>query len=494
MGRNQTQVIMKRKTHYINMTTQPRSELARPLVPRRSRRRPRRITLVLWLLGVWSTPLMAQETNVTSLVIQNIAVFDSSSATFLPGRTIVIKGSTIAEIGTVEKPVTVPSAARTIDGTGRYLIPGLIDAHVHLVHLADRTHVTGDELLPLFLAAGVTSVRSTGDAIVAEAGVAHFAEAHPDRSPRVFLASPLIDGPQVTHRDVGFSLVDPKQVAPFVDDMKRWGVTTLKIYVGTPRSIGREVIRQGHDRAMIITGHLGAYSAQDAVEDGIDCLEHIWSVFNYAIPPEAAARPNHRAELDLSNPRCRELVAAIAKRRVAVDPTLVVFRNMLYLNDLPSVREHPDHARVPSRMRRYWESYRASSNLAPETRDLRIREIRKYQELTGMLDRAGVTLLAGTDAPEPFVTPGFALHQELEMLVESGLSPAKALQAATRNNAAILKQSGRLGRIETGFLADLVILRADPTKDIRHTRQIEWVIRGGRALAPGDLLRLVPAE
>jgi len=217
-------------------------------------------------------------------VIEHASVFDAEPGVMRADRTVVIDGERIKEIGTAERRATIPAGARVIDGKGRFVIPGLIDAHVHLVHLADRTHVTGDEFLPLFLAAGVTSVRSAGDAIVAETGVAHFAASHPDRSPRVFLASPLIDGATPTHRDVGYPLIDLAQVAPFVEDMTRWRATTLKIYVGTSRAIGRAVIREGHARGLVVTGHLGAYSAQEAVEDGIDCLEHIWSVFNYAIP------------------------------------------------------------------------------------------------------------------------------------------------------------------------------------------------------------------
>jgi hypothetical protein len=429
-----------------------------------------------------------------AIVLRDAALFDSASGQMLPGRTVVISGETIEAIGTPEKPVEIPAGARTIDCAGRYLIPGLIDAHVHLVHLADRTRVTGDEYLPLFLAAGVTSVRSTGDAIVAAAGVAHFSKNHPDRAPRVFLASPLIDGAKPVHRDVGWPLVDIAEVPGFIDDMAAWKVTTLKIYVGTPRAIGRSVIELGHQRGMIVTGHLGLYSAQDAVEDGIDCLEHIWSVFNYSIPADVAGRPGHRADLDLQNPKCQALVAAIAKRQVAVDPTLVVFRNMIYLHDLPLVREHPDLARVPARMRAYWDTYRDRAALKPETRDARQREIDRYLELTGILHRAGVPLLAGTDAPEPFVTPGFSLHQELELLVAAGLSPAAALQAATINNARILNQGDKLGRIEPGLLADLVVLRENPLDDIRHTRAIESVVRGGRVVVPDAILHVVPPQ
>jgi imidazolonepropionase-like amidohydrolase len=183
------------------------------------------------------------------------------------------------------------------------------------------------------------------------------------------------------------------------------------------------------------------------------------------------------------------LIAALVEHQVQVDPTLVVFRNMIYLNDLEEIHNHPDLAHVPPRMLDYWHSYRQSSNLTPATRDMRQKEIRKYQELTGLLHQAGVPLLAGTDTPEPFVPPGYSLHQELEMLVESGLSPAAALAAATINNARALNQQDRLGTVAPGKLADLVILNADPTIDIRNTRQIEAVVRGGRLCDPATILR-----
>lgn len=113
---------------------------------------------------------------------------------------------------------------------------------------------------------------------------------------------------------------------------------------------------------------------------------------------------------------------------------------------------------------------------------LRKKEFHKYQELTGMLYRGGVTLLAGTDALFPFVPPGYSLHQELEMLVESGLSPASALQSATIHNAQILQEAGNLGSIEKGKIADLVLLRKNPLSNIKNTRTITKVIRGGKII------------
>jgi imidazolonepropionase-like amidohydrolase len=105
-----------------------------------------------------------------------------------------------------------------------------------------------------------------------------------------------------------------------------------------------------------------------------------------------------------------------------------------------------------------------------------------------------VPLLVGTDAPEPQVTPGFSLHQELEMMVESGLPPAAALKAATMNNAAALRQEERLGSISPGKLADIVLLSANPVGDIKNTRKIDLVIRGGHVCQPAELLKLVPKD
>ena len=124
----------------------------------------------------------------------------------------------------------------------------------------------------------------------------------------------------------------------------------------------------------------------------------------------------------------------------------------------------------------------------------RQREFAKYQELTGKLYRAGVPLLVGTDAPEPQVTPGFSLHQELEMLVESGLPPAAALRAATLHNAMALGQEKQLGTIAQGKWADIVLLAANPLDDIRNTRKIELVIRGGLVTRPAEVLKLAPRD
>lgn len=406
-----------------------------------------------------------------------------------------MRGDRIVAVASPEEKIDVPPDAARVDGRGRFAVAGLIDAHVHLVHVLNYAHVTGDEVLPLYLAAGVTSVRSAGDEIVAATMVARFAAAHPESSPRVFTCSPLLDGDPAIHRDAGRAITDPAQAPAILDELQPWNVTTIKIYAGTGREVGRAIIEEAHRRGLSVTAHLGAYSAQDAVADGIDGLEHIWSVFNYVIPPELAGQPGHRGRLDLDNPLCESLVAELARRKTYVDPTLAVFRNMILLPDVPEVRDHVDNQLTPRRLKEFWPLYLQRSG-CPQGGPLedRRREFAKYQQLTGKLYRAGVPLLVGTDSPEPQVTPGFSLHQELEMLVESGLPPAAALRAATLGNAAAMQQQDDLGSIAAGKFADILLLAANPLDDIRNTRRIELVIRGGRICQPAKLLALVPKE
>ena len=380
------------------------------------------------------------------------------------------------------------------------MIPGLIDAHVHLVQILAESHITGDEILPLFLAAGVTSVRSTGDEIVPATLVAQLAADHPETCPRVFTCSPLIDGDPPFHNYespamvFGRRVTDPAKVPAFAADMAAWGATSLKIYVGVPREVGRAVIKEGHKHGLKVIGHLGRYSAQDAVADGIDVLEHIWGVWDFIVPAEAKRRADFRWTLDLNNPKAKALIAEILRHGTMVDPTLAVFRNMILLNDQPEYFEHADNALMPARLLKHWKNDKAQIDLHRDAGELRRGEYAKYQELTGILYRAGVTLLAGTDAAEPYVPPGFSLHQELEMLVESGLPPAAAIRSATLNNAKAVGQDDRLGTIAPGKIADLILLDANPLERISHTRRIEHVIKGGRLCDPKVLLRSVPRQ
>ena len=135
-------------------------------------------------------------------------------------------------------------------------MPGLIDAHVHLVHVLNFARVTADEILPLYLAAGVTSVRSTGDEIVAATLISRIAARHPESSPRVFNCGPLLDGEPPIHRDVGRGVSEPGQVPAIVEDLLQWKVRTLNLYAGTGRAVGQAIIGEGIVAGSIAVGKL----------------------------------------------------------------------------------------------------------------------------------------------------------------------------------------------------------------------------------------------
>jgi hypothetical protein len=449
------------------------------------------------------------------VVLRGGQLFDSVTAELRPLGAVVIERERIKVLLPPGQRVSIPRGARVIDTRGKFLIPGLIDAHVHLVHILNSAHMTGDEILPLYLANGITALRDVGDEIVAQSLVAKHSRAHPDTAPRVFLSSPLVDADPPYHRLAGRAVKEPEEIPAFVDDMLKWGVQTFKIYVGTQRPVGKRLIEEAHRHEKWVTGHLGKYRAQDAVEDGIDSLEHISSVFDFVLPEDRPLMPplNERsryspqeladlryqvqvaeANADMAHPRVQNLIEKLVQRKVAVDPTLVVFRNWMLLRDLPEVHENPDVAAMPKRLQKAWHESSRTGAPTPDSLPLRQKIFRKQQELTGRLFRSGVSLLVGTDAPVAFCPPGFAIHQELALLVESGVTPAAALQMATLNNARTLRQDRSLGSIEAGKLADLVILDANPLAEIGNSRKIHSIIRGGKVCNRQTLLKLVPAE
>ncbi len=438
------------------------------------------------LLGSCGTmPNAPTDVAPTTLAIRNTNVFDSETGSFVPHQTVVVTGDMIAAVGT-EDQFRDTNAGTVLNGTDKYLIPGLVDAHVHLTHVLYQAGMTGDEILPHFLANGVTSVRSTGDSVVAQSLLRRWTEANSDRSPRLFLASPLIGNAPPIHQDIGWSITEPSQVPAFLEHLSKWDLTTLKIYSNCKPEVARKVIEVGHDLGFVVTGHLSSYRVDDAVRDGIDSIEHIESVSDFL-----RSDPSDLHSLDLTSERAVQVVKDIAKNGVYVNPTLSVFRGTLFFVDVDEIVNEADNLKMPGRLLDFWARDRETrlANYSSGPLETRNATFRKYQELVGMLYRAGAKLLVGTDAPEPQVPPGYSLHKEMELMVESGMTAADVLTAATRANAEILGQSDRIGRVASGMLADLVVLDANPIDDIHNTRRIWRVIRGGVLLDPEYILR-----
>jgi len=267
--------------------------------------------LSFWLLGAcaWAVAALAEP---APLVIRGAAVFDSEQGKFLPDQTVVIRGGRVERTGSTDR-VKAPRNGRIVDARGKYILPGLIDAHVHLTGILNNAHISGDEVLPFYLANGVTTVRSAADIIPAEKLLVRYAAEHPERCPRIFMCSPAVGNYPPIHPDICWVLTKPEQVAGYVEDISQWGITTLKIYANCLPSVARELIEQGHRKGLVVTGHLASYPAADAIDAGIDAIEHIESVSSFLCD-----NPKDRHSLNLNTAQARQLVAKIAEKRVFV--------------------------------------------------------------------------------------------------------------------------------------------------------------------------------
>jgi imidazolonepropionase-like amidohydrolase len=399
--------------------------------------------------------------------------------------TLLLAGGRIARIAP-RTSASVPEDAVRIDATGRFVVPGLFDMHVH-VH---------PDFYPLFLARGVTSIRDLGNF---EPQIFRYRR-EPDRpgdpAPRLFVAGPILDGPEPTWRG-SVSLSSAPQARLEVARLAAAGADFLKVYNGLSRDVLQAVIDEAHARGLRVTGHVPAgIDAREAILMGMDGIEHLTGVPLFAARAGAVLdrtavdnRVTARWWQEAEPERLESLAALSASRGVFHCPTIFLeerwavasredldsdpalrFVDPLYLRHLWVEQVHPAHGAFPKE----------------DGADLRA-ALPNRMKFVGMLAKAGAPVLAGSDTPNPYVVPGYSLHEELRLLVRAGLSTAQALAAATTNAARFLGVADRLGTVEEGTLADLLVLSADPLHDIANLSRIEWVVSGGSPLSRENL-------
>ena len=414
----------------------------------------------------------------TVLVIANVSVFDARTMQHRRGQSVLVRGDRITAIGPAAR-FAVPEGAQVIDGTGKYLIPGLIDVHMHMTEMLRFAGLTGEEVLPTYLRYGVTTVRSTGDLPERQQALRRVAEVEPGRYPRLWTGSPLIDGDPAYHPSYSQVITDVADVRPFVTRMKAHEIDTLKLYIGVAREVGQRVIAEGHAQGMQVVGHLRRYTPREAAADGIDVIEHLFTLTDLA-----REVPDDRYSFNPHSAAAQRLIESLVRYGTAVDPTLTVVWGTLFFPDDPAASEQADHALAPTAMRELWrrENVARSATARAVPVERRRKTFADYQTFVGMLRRAGVPILVGSDAPNVHIAPGASLHREMEFLAASGMTTGEVLAAATLGNARALRADDRIGSVEPGRSADLVLLEADPLQAISNTRRIGAVVRAGRVI------------
>lgn len=445
-------------------------------------------------------------TSIPDIKFQNINVIDAKNG-LQKGMTVLVKDNRIIK---VEKAVDMAptDAKQTIVGTGKYLIPGLWDAHVHLVF----TEGLEAAMFRLFLAHGITSIRDTGGQLPLVLPEREKARKDPQNSPRVMLAGPLLDGkptvydgstPNNPHLGLGGGTV--AEVEQNADEMIAAKVDLLKAYEMLTPAAFKAILAKGKAAGLPVTGHVPlSMDVVEASDEGMRSMEHMRNLeFACASDWEALLKTRQKMLFDgkgeIGSTLRRNIHKAQRSHAVANQDAARRTEVLKHLADngtwqIPTFSimtafserfiTRPDWQQsftfLPSKIRDAW-----TKNSIAFARNTPIDEASKDYakwmfDMVGHMQEAGVEIMAGTDCPIFYLTPGYSLHEELALLVKAGMTPLEAIGAATIKPAEYFDMDNELGLIEAGMFADLVLLEANPLEDIRNTLKINAVVRDGK--------------
>lgn len=485
-----------------------------------------RLRLAVVLALAVTAPVAAQRAgDSVAVAITNVTVIDVARGRRVPGRTVVTAGDRIVAVGPA-RTVRVPTGARRVDGRGKFLVPGLWDVHVHTFNnrTGDGTH-NAAYYFPAFVANGVLAVRDMFtdptdlDTVRTWNGRA---AAGTLLAPRVFGSSTIVDGTPATWPNL-LAVRDTAEARRAVDSLADAGAPFIKVYEALSRDAYFAIARRARGRGIPFAGHVPvAVTHVEASEAGQRTIEHVAGGAGSRVLSFCSARADSarraierlRAAPGLSRDSaralrhlamrdalarhdlrdCAALFATFRRNGTWLVPTLIQAQFLPRADDSALVAD-PRLAYVSAGERLDWVRHNLppAGVLGPEDFVLFRERFRANLRLVGAMHRAGVPILAGTDVGNPFVYPGFSLHDELALLVRAGLPSAAALRAATLDAARAVGAADSLGSIAVGKRADLLLLTGDPLVDIANTRRIGGIVVRGRHLARPTLDSLLAA-
>jgi hypothetical protein len=399
----------------------------------------------------------------------------------LPGQTVVFRDRRIVAIGPASR-VAVPSSAVRVDGTGKFLIPGLIDSHVHLQY----DEADNRALLRAFTANGITTIMS----LAGNPGHLRLRDA----VARGEVVGPAImtSGPPLGDPVGGATTTTPDEIAAAVVETRRAGYDFVKMSGDLSRETYARLIAAARQERIPLIGHaprnLGVMPMIEERQAAVAHVEeYIYAWFFYR-------RPQRHPIPDL-DAKIQTLADETAKAGTSVITTLSVYRGIAdQIEDLERVLARPEVPCLPRSVGDRWMWWPPHNTYVRRFRKDSVPLFRANADLltrvTGAFARARVRLLAGTDTPTATVVPGFSLHDELRELARAGLTPYQVLRSATADPAAFAGATDR-GTLEAGRRADAVLLDANPLEDIAHTSRIAGVMSAGRWFSARDLANML---
>jgi imidazolonepropionase-like amidohydrolase len=439
-----------------------------------------------------------------SLAITHVTLIDATGAPAQPDMTVVITNGRIASISPSAFP-NIPWRTPTLDARGKFLIPGLADMHVHLTG-AGEPDGSRKFLIPLLIANGITSVRDMGGYLDSLLPLRREIEGGQRLGPRMILAGPYLDGNPPAFQPSRV-VINSVQASEDVRELLQRGVDFIKVQSHLSRDVYFAIAAACHSQHVSFVGHVpDRVTAVEASAAGQKSIEHLTGVlracssdeprlmreqFLAAVGKEEnVSSPVRQLDWDsellhsFSESQAQKLIQQFVANGTWQAPTLILLQQDAYPSaDLSATRD-PRMQYVPRDVLDRWKksAEHDAAGASPREYALRKELLEKSQHLVAEMQYAGVKILAGTDTPAPFVYPGFSLHEELALLVQSGMTPMQALQAATSRAAEFMGKTATQGTIEKGKVADLLLLDADPLADIHNTSRIRAVVVHGKLL------------
>jgi imidazolonepropionase-like amidohydrolase len=427
-----------------------------------------------------SKTMAGRHAEVLALVGGNL--IDGTGAATVPRATIVIERGRIVAVGR-ETEVKIPDRATVVAVRGKTILPGLWDMHAHFEQV---------EWGPLYLAAGVTTVRDCGNEFEFITAVRDAIQNGRGLGPRLLLAG-VVDG--TSPFSLGVQAVDtPAEARLWTDRYHDAGFQQIKIYSSVKLEELKVIAQEAHRLGMTVTGHvpegLNAYQVVEAGQDQINHVQYVADIM-HAPPPsngsDVASGWRQRTQLvptiDLNSREAVRAIDFLKAHGTVIDPTIALSELFTATTAKPPASFEPGVNDLAP------ELVEQVADVGPPTQRSELSEkvFKKELEIVGALHRAGIPIVAGTDQ----AVPGHSLHRELELYVEAGFTPMEAIQAATVVPARAMGLDQELGTLERGKRADLIVVDGDPLLEIRNTRNVEITISNGRLYPTAELWRSV---
>jgi imidazolonepropionase-like amidohydrolase len=404
----------------------------------------------------------------------------SAGDSILLDQTVIVRGDRIAAIG-LASVVDVPRDAHRIDVRGKYLMPGLVDAHVHLEHFDDPS------ILALFLANGVTTVRNTDGRPFILEWRRRIASSEL-LGPTIYTAGPILDGdPPIL--DDNTSVRTPSEARAAVAAQDSAGYDFIKVYTNISREAYLTVVEAAKERGLTVAGHISRHvGVAGALEARQHAIEHLAELDDAVEADDSPTRGRfHWTKLYLAMPMDTAKASSVARDLSAAGTWIVstvvqADRALPPPDSLAAWLAAPEMAHIPPDGREFWEQRARRSTARMDAEDWRTveRGRENRRRLLRMLREAGVNVALGTDTPNPFVVPGSSVHMELANFIEARFTLRQALGAATREGARLLRKSDEFGTVEVGKRADLLLLDANPLTTLETVRRPVGVMVRGR--------------